>query len=43
MDVQERRSGTLQRSITLPGPIKQPGMKTEVNNGMLTITVAKDV
>jgi len=40
---QERRSGSFQRSITLPGPVKQSGMKTEISNGVLTITIPKDV
>jgi len=40
---QERRSGAFQRSITLPGPVKQAGMKTDINNGVLTITIPKDV
>ena len=40
---QERRSGSFQRSITLPGPVKQSGMKTEVSNGVLTITIPKEV
>ncbi len=40
---QERRSGTFQRSITLPGPVKQAGMKTDIDNGVLTITIPKDV
>ncbi len=40
---QERRSGSFLRSITLPGPVKHAGMKTEINNGVLTITIPKDV
>ena len=40
---QERRSGSFQRSITLPGPVKQAGMKTNIDNGVLTITIPKDV
>ena len=40
---QERRSGAFQRSITLPGPVKQAGMKTDIDNGVLTITIPKDV
>jgi HSP20 family protein len=38
---QERHSGTFQRSITLPEPVKQNGMETHVNNGVLTITIPK--
>ena len=40
---QERRSGAFQRSITLPEPVKQAGMKTDIDNGVLTITIPKDV
>lgn len=40
---QERRSGSFQRSLTLPGPVKQAGMKTNIDNGVLTITIPKDV
>ena len=39
---QERRSGSFQRSITLPEPVKQSGMQTRVENGVLTITIPKD-
>ncbi len=38
---QERRSGAFQRSITLPGLVKQAGMKTDIENGVLTITIPK--
>jgi len=38
---QERRSGAFQRSITLPDPVKQAGMKTDIKNGVLTITIPK--
>ncbi len=38
---QERFSGTYQRSITLPGPVKQSAMTTEYKNGVLTITLPK--
>ncbi len=38
---QERRSGMFERSITLPDPVKQSGMKTQVKNGVLTITIQK--
>ncbi len=37
----ERFSGTYQRSITLPGPIKQSAMTTEYKNGVLTIILPK--
>jgi len=40
---QERRSGAFQRSITLPGPVKQAGMKTRVDNGVLTVIIPKKV
>ncbi len=38
---QERRSGAFQRSITLPGPVKQAAMKTDMKNGVLVITLPK--
>jgi len=38
---QQHRSGAFQRSITLPEPVKQKGMVTHVDNGVLTITVPK--
>jgi HSP20 family protein len=38
---QQHRAGTFQRSITLPEPVKQNGMVTHVDNGVLTITVPK--
>ena len=38
---QEHRSGTFQRSLTLPEPVKQNGMETHVANGVLTITMPK--
>ncbi len=38
---QERRSGMFQRSITLPKPVQQNGMKTQVKNGVLTVTIQK--
>lgn len=38
---QERRSGSFQRSITLPEPVRESGMKTQVDNGVLTITIPK--
>ncbi|MCG6937882.1 MAG: Hsp20/alpha crystallin family protein [Gammaproteobacteria bacterium] len=38
---QERHSGSFQRSITLPEPVKENGMVTHVADGVLTITVPK--
>ena len=38
---QQHQSGTFQRSITLPEPVKQNGMITHVDNGVLTITIPK--
>lgn len=38
---QQRHSATFQRSITLPEPVKQNGMHTQVTNGVLTITIPK--
>jgi len=40
---EEHRSGTFMRSINLPGPVKQAGMKTNIKNGVLTITIPKNV
>ena len=37
----ERRSGRFQRSITLPEPVEQKGMQTQINNGVLTIIIPK--
>jgi HSP20 family protein len=37
----ERRSGSFNRSITLPEPVKQSGMQTEMDNGVLTVTIPK--
>jgi HSP20 family molecular chaperone IbpA len=37
----ERFSGEFQRSLTLPGDVNQAGMKTELNDGVLTITLPK--
>ena len=37
----ERRSGTLRRSITLPEPVRESGMQTELGDGVLTITIPK--
>lgn len=38
---QERFSGTYQRSINLPGPVKQSAMTTDYKNGVLTIILPK--
>ena len=38
---QERHSGSFQRSITLPEPVRQNGMQTHVDNGVLTIIIPK--
>ena len=38
---QERFTGTYQRSITLPGPVKESAMTTDYNNGILTIIIPK--
>ncbi len=38
---QERFSGTYQRSITLPGPVKHSAMTTNYKNGVLTIILPK--
>ncbi len=38
---QQHHSETFQRSITLPEPVKQNGMHTQVNNGVLIITIPK--
>jgi HSP20 family protein len=37
----ERRSGTFNRSITLPEPVKDGGMQTELDDGVLKITIPK--
>lgn len=37
----ERRSGNFRRSITLPEPVEQRGMQTQINNGVLSITIPK--
>ncbi len=39
--LQEHRSGKFQRSITLPQPVKQSSLTTQVDHGVLTITVSK--
>jgi len=38
---QERFSGTYQRSITLPGPVKESAMTSDYKNGVLTIIIPK--
>lgn len=38
---QERRSGRFQRSITLSEPVSEKGMKTQLENGVLRITIPK--
>lgn len=37
----ERRMGKFSRTLTLPSPVKQEGMQTHLNNGVLEITVPK--
>jgi len=37
----ERRSGSFKRSFTLPEPVDEKGMKTDINNGVLTIIIPK--
>ncbi len=37
----ERGTGTFERSISLPGPVKGAAMKTEYKNGVLTIILPK--
>ena len=37
----ERRSGSFKRSFTLPEPVDEKGMKTDIKNGVLTIIVPK--
>lgn len=38
----ERRAGEFKRVLTLPGPVKADEMKARYEDGVLTITVAKD-
>lgn len=38
----ERRLGQFERVLTLPGPVKQEGMKANYKDGVLTITIPKD-
>jgi HSP20 family protein len=37
----ERFSGEFLRSLTLPGEVKEAGMKSEITNGVLTVIVPK--
>jgi HSP20 family protein len=37
----ERRSGSFRRSITLPEPVKESGMQTELDDGVLKVTIPK--
>lgn len=37
----ERRSGSFKRSFTLPEPVDEKGMKTDINKGVLTIIIPK--
>lgn len=39
----ERRSGTYRRSITLPEPVSDRGMRTQIEHGVLTIRIPKAV
>lgn len=39
---QERRSGSFQRVVTLPGPVKSGAMETEEKNGVIYIEIPKD-
>jgi len=39
----ERRLGQFERMLTLPGPVKQDGLKASYKDGVLTITIPKDV
>jgi len=38
----ERRLGKFERMMTLPGPVKQDGLKANYKDGVLTITIPKD-
>lgn len=38
----ERRLGRFERVLTLPGPVKQDGMKANYKDGVLTVTIPKD-
>ena len=37
----ERFSGTFERSLTLPGPVKESAMKSDYKDGVLTIVIPK--
>ena len=37
----ERLVGTFQRSLTLPGPVKESAMTTDYRNGVLTVNIPK--
>lgn len=37
----ERRSGNFSRSVTLPGPVEQKGMQTQIKDDVLKITIPK--
>jgi len=37
----ERRQGSFQRVFSLPGPVDEASMKTELDNGILKITIKK--
>ncbi len=37
----QHRSGTFRRSVSLPDPVKESGMKTELDNGVLKIIIPK--
>lgn len=39
---QERRSGSFQRIVTLPGPVKSDAMETKEKKGVLYIEIPKD-
>ncbi|MGB8224096.1 MAG: Hsp20/alpha crystallin family protein [Polyangiales bacterium] len=38
---EEREAGVLSRTLTLPEPVSPSGMKTDVQDGVLTITIPK--
>jgi HSP20 family protein len=37
----ERRQGTFQRAFSLPGPVDEASMKTDLSNGVLKVTIKK--
>lgn len=39
---EERRLGQFERVMTLPGPVKQSGMKANYKDGVLTVVIQKD-